>query len=56
MITLVRAALQWLGFIDLSAPPPVAPPVEPVEPDLTTPPDAHISLGVFVLTRSPSRA
>jgi hypothetical protein len=52
MITLVRAALQWLGFVDLSAPAPEPPPVEHVEPDLGTPPDGHISLGVFLLSRA----
>lgn len=52
MITLVRAALQWLGFIDLSAPVPLPPPVEVVEPDLSTPPDGQISLGVFLLSRA----
>ena len=50
MITLVRAALQWLGFIDLSAPVPA--PIEHIEPDLETPADAHISLGVFLLSRA----
>ena len=52
MITLVRAALQWLGFIDLSAPSPVPPPIEEIEPDPATAPDAHISLGVFLLSRA----
>jgi hypothetical protein len=50
MITLVRAALQWLGFIDLSAPPPV--PIEHIETDPETQPDGHISLGVFLLSRA----
>jgi hypothetical protein len=50
MITLVRAALQWLGFIDLSAPAPIPPPIEHIEPDLSIAPDAHISLGVFLLS------
>lgn len=54
MIRLVRAALQWLGFLDLSAPPLVPPPIEEIEPDDTAP-DGHISLGVFLLTGSPSR-
>jgi hypothetical protein len=55
----VLAALAWLGFVDLSAPPPV--PVEAwlddLEPDpRTNPAEVHISLGVFVLTGSASRA
>jgi hypothetical protein len=54
----VLAALQWLGFVDLSAPPPVPAPiaVRPDEPDVHGPTDGHISLGLFVLTRSSSRA
>jgi hypothetical protein len=52
MMTLARAALQWLGFIDLSAPPPAPPPIEHIEPDLGVPPDADISLGVFLLSRA----
>ena len=50
MITLVRAALQWLGFIDVPAAVPGK--IEHIEPDLETPPDAHISLGVFLLSRA----
>jgi hypothetical protein len=58
VITLVRAALQWLGFIDLSAAPPQPIEVWPedLEPDIPLPPDVHISLGVFLLTRCPTRA
>jgi hypothetical protein len=49
VITLVRAALQWLGFIELPAPPAIL--IEEIEPDDTTP-DGQISLGVFLLSRA----
>jgi len=57
VITLVRAALQWLGFIDLPAPTPLPVEVRPEDPEPDfLPPDVHISLGVFLLTRYPARA